>query len=145
MSMINQLRAHLTEARRARDAAKASLLSTLLAEIEAVGKNAGNRESTDDEAVRVVQKFVKNVDETIAALTKAGTSVPAERLAQAQAERQCLCAYLPAMASEVEIRAEVAQLRSQGVSAMGDVMKALKARFGSKLDGKIASRIAGEP
>lgn len=40
-----------------------TILTTLLGEISIVGKNDGNRETTDDEAVKIIQKFIKGVDD----------------------------------------------------------------------------------
>ncbi len=71
----------------------ATLLSTLIAEAEMVGKNAGNRESTDDEVQQTIRKFLKNNQEAAAVIRDAG------RLAVLERECAVLTAYLPPMAT----------------------------------------------
>ena len=55
MSLLAQLKKDSLLARKAADGVRATLLSTLIAEAEMVGKNAGNRESRDD----VVQQSIR--------------------------------------------------------------------------------------
>ena len=59
MSLLAQLKKDSLLARKAADGVRATLLSTLIAEAEMVGKNAGNRESTDDEVQQTIRKFLK--------------------------------------------------------------------------------------
>ena len=40
-------------------------LTALMSEVAIVGKNNGNRETTDEEAVKVIKKFIKGINETI--------------------------------------------------------------------------------
>jgi hypothetical protein len=58
---MEQIKAKQIAARKS-GSADAGLLTTLLGEAAMVGKNAG-RETTDQEVVAVVKKFVKNIDE----------------------------------------------------------------------------------
>ncbi len=140
MSLLEQIKKDQFEARKAKEALKATLLTTLFAEAAIVGKNDGNRETTDDEVVKVIQKFLKGVNETIEFVTKANNT---EALAVAKAEKAILESYLPAMASADEIEAEVGNLVGEGLNSMGAIMKALKEKFGSTLDGKLASKVVG--
>jgi len=61
MTLMEQIKTAQVTARKT-GAQEASLLTTLLGEAAMVGKNA-NRETTDQEVVAVVKKFVKNIDE----------------------------------------------------------------------------------
>ena len=65
LETINQDR---NEARKMKYTATATLLTTLYSEAQMVGKNDGNRETTDAEVVAVIKKFVKNIDETLSNL-----------------------------------------------------------------------------
>jgi uncharacterized protein YqeY len=142
MSLLETIKKDQFEARKNKEALKATLLTTLFSEAAMKGKNA-NRETTDEETVQVIQKFLKGVNETIGYLEKGGGD-NAEALATVQAEKTILEAYLPKMASADEIRAEVAVLKSAGAANIGAIMKGLKDKFGSALDGKLASQLAKE-
>ena len=142
MSLLETIKKDQFEARKNKEALKASLLTTLFAEASMKGKNA-NRETTDEETVQVIQKFLKGVNETIGYLEKGGGD-NTEALATANAEKAILEAYLPKMASTDEIRAAVAALKADGATNIGEIMKLLKLQFGSALDGKLASQLAKE-
>lgn len=71
MTLIQQIKDKQIAARKSGDSL-ASLYTTLLGEASIIGKNAGNRETTDVEVVAVVKKFIKNIDETVQALTSRG-------------------------------------------------------------------------
>lgn len=138
--LLEKIKADQLTARKNKEALKATLLTTLFSEVQMKGKNAGH-ETTDDEATQVIQKFLKGVNETISYLDKAcGDNT--EALATARAEKEILEAYLPKMATEDEIKAEVASLKAAGAANIGAIMKGLKDKFGSTLDGKLASQLA---
>lgn len=140
--LLDQIKADALAARKAHDAVAASLGTTLLSEAAMVGKNAGNRDSTDAEVVAVVRKFVKNIDEALTALKDP------ERRAVLTRERELLAKYLPAATSEADVRAAVAELVAalpeRTPKAMGTVMAGLKTRFGASLDSGLASKLAKE-
>ena len=141
MSLLETIKKDQFEARKSKDAIKASLLTTLYSEASMIGKNAGNRETTDDETIKVIQKFLKGVNETIAILEKANNVAS---LGSSVREKEILEAYLPKMATEAEVRATVSELKAMGATNIGEIMKLLKLRFGSALDGKMASQLAKE-
>jgi uncharacterized protein YqeY len=138
--LLEKIKADQLTARKNKEALKATLLTTLFSEVQMKGKNAGH-ETTDDEATQVIQKFLKGVNETISYLEKGGGD-NVEALATANAEKEILEAYLPKMATEDEIKAEVAALKAAGAANIGAIMKGLKDKFGSTLDGKLASQLA---
>lgn len=121
--------------RKARDPLAPKIVFAL-SEIEKVGKNAGNRETTDDEAIRVVQKLIATIDENIRVTTDA------VRLIAFNQEKSILVDALPQMASEDEIRQFLATLDTH--ANKGVVMRALKEKFGSLVDMKQAGAIASE-
>ena len=137
MSLLAQLKKDSLLARKAADSLRATLLSTLIAEAEMVGKNAGNRESTDDEVQQTIRKFLKNNQEAVAVIKDA------DRLAVLGQESAILTAYLPPMASEAEVKAFIAEtvagLADRSPKQMGAVMGALKAKYGSGFDAKQAN------
>ncbi|MDD3676913.1 GatB/YqeY domain-containing protein [Thauera propionica] len=137
MSLLAQLKKDSMLARKAADSVRATLLSTLIGEAEMVGKNAGNRESTDDEVQQTIRKFLKNNQEAL------GVIKDAERRAVLEQESAILTAYLPPMATEEEVKAfitdTVAGLAERGPKQMGVVMGALKAKYGNGFDAKQAN------
>ena len=65
MTLINKLQQDQLTARKAKDKFTTTVLSTLYSECNRVGFDDGKRETTDGEVLKVIQKFVKNVDETM--------------------------------------------------------------------------------
>ncbi|EPZ16018.1 hypothetical protein M622_02260 [Thauera terpenica 58Eu] len=137
MSLLAQLKNDSLLARKAADRVRGTLLSTLIGEAEMVGKNAANRESTDEEVQQTIRKFLKNNQEAL------GVIKDEERRAVLEQESAILTAYLPPLASDAEVQAfiaaSVATLAERGPKQMGVVMGALKARYGSDFDAKLAS------
>lgn len=137
MSLLARLKKDALLARKAGDGARGTLLSTLIGEAEMVGKNAGNRESSDDEVQATIRKFLKNNQEALAVIKDA------ERRAALEREAVVLSAYLPPMASEDEVKAVIAEtvagLADRSPKSMGVVMAALKAKFGTSFDAKQAN------
>jgi uncharacterized protein YqeY len=134
--MIEKIRSDLVEARKARtDNAKISLLTTLVGEAVRVGKDAGNRETTDAETMAVVKKFVKNAEQTQADLAKYGRDT-----GSIQNEIAILTEYLPAALPVGEVEKVVEEIVAGladplAKSAIGQVNKTLKERFGDAFDG----------
>ncbi len=137
MSLLSQLKKDALLARKSASAVRATLLTTLIAEAEMVGKNAGNRESTDEEVQGTIRKFLKNNQEALAVIKDV------ERRAVLEEESTILTGYLPPMATEADVRAliadTVAGLADRSPKSMGAVMAALKAKFGSGFDARQAN------
>ncbi|MBS0509709.1 MAG: GatB/YqeY domain-containing protein [Proteobacteria bacterium] len=137
MSLLSQLKKDALLARKSASAVRAALLTTLIAEAEMVGKNAGNRESSDEEVQGTIRKFLKNNQEALAVIKDA------ERRAMLQEESSILTGYLPPMATEADVRALIAEtvagLADRSPKSMGVVMAALKAKFGSGFDARQAN------
>lgn len=144
MSLVETIKSDSLTARKAKDSLKATLLTTLYSEVANVGKNNGNRDTTDAEAVAVVKKFLKGVDETVKALMDSSP----ERFAIALAEQTILEQYLPKQLSEDEIRSIVVSLVNalpeRSAKQMGAVMKEMKALYEGQYDGQVASRLIKE-
>jgi uncharacterized protein YqeY len=138
MSVIEKLKAVSLQLRKERSSL-APKISFALSEIEKVGKNNGNRATTEDEAIKVIQKIIANIDETYR-LT--GEPVGVNR------ERYILVSVLPQMASDQEVTGFLRELftgkRDDEIPKKGDVMKALRDKFGALVDMKRAGQIATE-
>lgn len=142
MTVIEKLKAESLRLRKERNPVAASI-TFAISEIEKIGKNNGNRPTTDDEAIRVVQKLIATIDENLKVTTDDGRKVAFNL------EKQILSSVLPQMASDQDI-VDFLRVFMTGHSKMssvpkkGDVMKALRSHFGSLADMKRAGEIATE-
>ncbi len=142
-TLLERIRQDSLAARKARESDKALFLTTLLSEAGRVGKDDGNRESTDAEVTATMKKFIKNTDETLRVLP-----VGSAARVQPEAELAILNAYLPRQASEAEVRAAVgrfvAELTERNPKRMGVVMGKLNAEFEGNFDKGVASKLVKE-
>jgi len=136
MTLIEKIKEDQIAARKAHDSVKASLLTTLLGEATAIGKNNGNREVTDAEVVALVKKFMKGVDETINALTMHNKDAT-----QFLTERGILETYLPKQLTQEETESALKAAIAEVGANMGKVMGYMKANYEGQYDGKLASTI----
>lgn len=143
-SMKEQLQSDLTEAMRARDATKVGTLRMALAAItkaEVAGKEQTTLSDTD--VVGVLRTEIKKRHEAAEMYESGGR---ADRAVRERAEADVLSGYMPpamdAAALSAVVAEEVATVTATGASggkAMGQVVKAVRARVGDAADG---SRIA---
>ena len=110
------------------------------ADIEARGHG---KTLSDDDLLGVLQKMIKQRQESIAQFEKASRT---DLVDVEKAEVQLLSAYLPAQIGEAEIQKEIdAAISGSGASGakdMGKVMAALKARLAGKADmGKVSALV----
>jgi uncharacterized protein YqeY len=135
--LVEKIKQDQLQARKAKDPS-AALLTTVLGEVAIVGKNAGNRETTDAEAVVVIEKFVKNIKETLS-LTK-DTAV----VTKLNQELDILSVYLPKQMTADEMKTAVTQATQLGNTTVGDVMKYFKQTYPGQYDGKALSALVKE-
>jgi uncharacterized protein YqeY len=133
----------LKGAMKARDEARVSTLrlvnATLKnADIEARGQ--GKPPLSDEDALGVLQKMIKQRQESAELYQKGGRP---ELAAKEQAEIEIISGYLPQQLSDLEagsvIQALVHEINAQTMKDMGRVMAALKERYAGKLDFSKAS------
>lgn len=139
--LIETLRRDQLTARKNKEADTASLLTTLISEAAMVGKNADNRESTDDEVLATIRKFVKNATETRTALM-VGAGSP-DAIAKVDAEIAVLTGYLPQQLDQKQLTRLIEDFveRTPGAQ-MKDVMGFLSREHKGLYDGKAANGIA---
>ena len=141
MSVIEKLKTESMALRKVRSPVAPAILFAL-SEIEKVGKNNGNRATTEDEAIKVIQKLIATIDENLK------LNVDENRRTSLNFEKQILLGVLPQMASDTEITDFLRELftgkRGGDIPKKGDVMKALRDKFGALVDMKRAGQIATE-
>lgn len=138
--MIKELKKMMMKAKLEKDKVKANLLSTLVGEAVMVGKNDGNRETTEQEVLALIKKFLKGVNENLKLLEETGKD-----MTSALHEKEILEMLLPKQMSESELTTAVKQiietLPEKSMKMMGKVMGELKAKFNGQFDGKMASDV----
>ena len=137
MSVIEKLKAESIALRKTRNPVAPSILFAL-SEIEKVGKNNGNRATTEDEAIKVIQKLIATIDENLKLV------LDDVRQIALNFEKQILMSVLPQMASDEEIRTYLINSFVEKPANKGAVMKVLKAKFGALIDMKRAGEIVTE-
>ena len=138
----------LTEAMKARNERAVSTLrmvnSTLKnADIEARG--AGKPPLGDAEVLPLLQKMIKQRQESVEIYDKGGRKELAD---QERAEIEFIKAFLPQQMSDDEAKAAIAEIIKQegatGMKDMGKVMAALKTAYAGKMDfGKASGLVKG--
>lgn len=139
----DRLRGDLTAAMKSRDGVRTRTLRMVLTSIsnEEVAGNAA-RELSDDEVLRILGREARRRREAADAFEAAGRT---DQAAAERAEDQVLAEYLPAQLSDAELAAIVAEVihetGASGMSAMGQVMKAVTPRVAGRAEG---GRVAAE-
>jgi len=138
MSVVEKLKNESMKIRRDRGKL-ASFSVYVLSEIENVGKNAGNRETTEDEAISVIKKLIDKNKSVISVIKDEN------KIAVLQSEISLLESVLPELTSEDDVRIYLLhEFGQEKPSNKGVAMKALKTKFGSLIDMKIAGAIVTE-
>lgn len=132
--LIDTIKADMITAKKAGQKSKDSLLNTLYAEAVAIGKNAGNRPTTDIEVVKVIKKFINGLEETLKVL-------PLTKQDPFLEEIDILSAYLPRQLTREQLEDIISVKHTEGKN-LGEIMKYLKETHDGLYDGKVASEIA---
>jgi len=138
--LLERLQSDLNAARKSQDAARTLVLGTLLAD----AKNRGielRRDLTDDDVVEVLRRGIKRRRESIEAYTKANRQDLASKEAD---EVRALEGYLPAQASQDDIRAAVRAAIAGGAANIGAVMGKVVPQFKGRAEGGAISAVARE-
>ena len=134
--LTETIRAELTAAMKARDAERLSTLRMLQSAFKYQEIETGH-ELSDEEALTVIRKAVKQRLDSIDQYTKGNRPELAEK---ERAEMELLKTWLPPELADEEIDAAVREIISstgaQSKKDMGKVMKEASARFKGKVDGR---------
>ncbi len=134
--LTEQVRADLTESMKARTAERTSTLRMLQAAIKNEQINLGH-ELSDEEALSVIRKSVKQRHDSIEQYTKGNRPDLASKEA---AEVEILKSYMPPELSDSELesglREIIASTGAQSKKDMGKVMKEATARYKGRVDGR---------
>lgn len=145
MTIVAQLRSAALTARKAAIGSlsdhptrhRSDLLVVLSGEVQLVGKNNGDRETTDEEATAVIRKFLKGVEENL-------TYRPEDT--KLLNEKATLEEYLPKSLDETVLRSEIALLAASRpapftVRDTKQVFEAIDAKFPGQVTSRTISAI----
>jgi uncharacterized protein YqeY len=143
MSIKDQITADLKEAMKARDQVRLDTLRSVVSAFNYRRIEAGS-DLSDEDQLAVVQRLVKQRNDSIGEFEKAGRTELAEKETR---ERDILQKYLPAQKSAEEIRdvvrAALAGLPAEGRN-QGALMKVVMPQLKGVADGNLVRKIAGE-
>lgn len=141
MSLIEKIQKDSLESRKAKNKELSKILVTLISEISKIGKDNGNRETKDSEAIKVIQKFKKNAEATCNIFVNNGAD--SKELESYIEEISIYDSYLPKSMTEEELTNLIKDIVSHDSSInIGKVMKFLSAQYPGAYDAKKASEIA---
>lgn len=122
------------------DKLRTMVLRGVIAEVSRYEVEKDVRREADEAAVIQILKREKARREE--ALEFAKKAARNDLIEQNQAEIKIIDGYLPAAIGADEVNAEIQAAIAAGANQMGAVMKALRDKFGARLDGKMASELA---
>ena len=136
----------LKGAMKARDERRVStlrLVSAAIKNADIEAQLAGRPELADGDLLGILQKMIKQRQESVALYDAAGRKELADR---ERAEIDVISAYLPQQMSEPGVKAAIAQaieqLGAKGIRDMGKVMAALKLGHAGRMDfGKVSGLV----
>jgi len=136
----------LKGAMKARDERRVStlrLVSAAIKNADIEAQLAGRPELADGDLLGILQKMIKQRQESVALYDAAGRKELADR---ERAEIDVISAYLPQQMSEPQVKAAIAQAIDQvgakGIRDMGKVMAALKLGHAGRMDfGKVSGLV----
>jgi uncharacterized protein len=141
--LTEKIRAELTAAMKARDAERLSTLRMLQSSFKYQQIEVGH-ELSDEEAMTVIRKAVKQRLDSIEQYTKGNRPELAEK---ERREMELLKTWLPADLTDDEIetgiREIVASTGAQSKKDMGKVMKEASAKYRGRVDGRKLQEIVG--
>lgn len=139
MLLVEMLKEDQLKARKAK-LPSATLYTTLLGEVERVGKDDGNRLTTDEELIKIVKKFINNNNISINLMTEGN---PAIELILA--ENFILQEYIPKQLDESQLRERVKSfMETNEHYNMGSIMTYFKEKIPGQYDGKVLSKVVRE-
>lgn len=141
--LTEKIRTDLTAAMKAQEKERLSVIRMLQSALKNEQINVGH-ELSDEEAMSVIRKAVKQRQDSIEQYTNAGRTELADK---ERAEMEILRTYLPAelTAEELEsgLREIIASTGAQSKKDLGKVMKEATARFRGRADGRVIQEIVG--
>ena len=139
-TLVEQLRADLTQARKDRDKLRTVTLGGFLSDVRNKEIDLG-RAVTDEDVLGLLTTALKRRRESAEQMRAGGRPELAEKEDQ---EGALLQAYLPPSLGEDDVRGFIAEAIAGGASDVGGVMKSVMPRAKGRFDGKELNRLVRE-
>ncbi len=143
--MREKLTESMKEAMKAKDSRRLStvrLIQSAVKDRDIANRGAGKDAATDDEILQILQKMVKQREESAKIYEDAGR---AELATQERDEIAVLKTFMPEQLSDEKVdeivAAVVAEIGAEGMKDMGKVMAALRERYAGQMDFAKASGV----
>ena len=121
------------------------LIQAALKDKDIEARGAGRGEATEEEILALLQKMIKQRQESIAIYEQAGR---AELAQQEREEAEIIASYLPQQMGDEEIRAAIenaiVRIGAASIKDMGKVIGALRAAYAGRMDFARASAVVKE-
>ena len=130
-TLKEKISADYMSAFKAKNTVAKNLLSVIKGEIQTIEKNTGVETLSDEEVTKILNKTVKSLKETNASFPSAQT---AEELFIVES-------YLPKQMSKDEITQKIVELKANGVTNIGAIMKEFA---NAPVDRKLVSEVIKE-
>ncbi|MDA7694356.1 GatB/YqeY domain-containing protein [Flavobacteriaceae bacterium] len=143
MGILSNLTEEIKNAMRAKDSLKLeSLRAIKSAVLLAQTAKGGGAELSDEEAIKILQRLVKQRKESASIFREQGRSDLAE---PEEAQAQVIASFLPEQLSEEEVAKLIAEIISktgaEGMKDMGKVMGMASQQLSGKAEGKTIANI----
>ena len=138
--LLARLQSDLTAARKAQDKPRVLLLGTIIADVRNREIEL-KRDATDDDVVDVLRRGIKKRRESIDMYDKGGR---ADLAKVEHTEVEALQTYLPAAASDEDIRNAVVAAIDGGAANVGTVMGKVMGQFKGRAEGATINAIVRE-
>ncbi len=141
MSFLDNLRKDKMMAMKEKDKLKAAVISNMMSVI-ALAEKEEKKTLTDDEAIKFVQRELKQAKDTLEMLPADRTDV----IDETNMRIEIIESYLPKQLTAEELEVEVKKIiEEEGIElspkAKGIIMKSVMAKIGSKTDGKSVNMV----
>jgi Uncharacterized conserved protein len=140
--------ADMKEAMKAGDKARLGairLIQAALKDKDIEARGAGKGQATDEEILALLQKMIKQRQESITMYEQGGR---AELAAQEKAEAEVISSYLPKQMDDAEmkaaIEAAIAETGAASMKDMGKVVGTLRGKYAGRMDFAKASGLVKE-
>jgi len=134
-----KLRNELTAAMKSGDKLRTMVLRGVLTEVSRFEVEKDVRREADEAAiVQILKREKARREETLMFARKGARQ---DLIDQNEAELKIIEGYLPAGVSADELRAAIKEEVANGANQIGPLMKALRDKFGARLDGRMASEM----
>ena len=146
MDFIERVSSDIKDAMRAREQVKLNALRLIKKELlEAKIAKSADAILSDDEALKIIQKMVKQRRDTAEVYREQNRP---DLMEQEILEADCIAVYLPAQMSETELKAAISELIARlGVTSakeIGKIMGVASKELAGKAAGSDISRVAKE-